>query len=342
MATIKDVARRAEVSIATVSYVLNGRESVSQSTRERVLQAVRELGYRPNVLAQGLQAGESRMIGYSWNPAPPDQFNPILDKFLQSMIETAEKAGYHILPFPCPPDHAQVEAYEALIATNRVDGFVLSSTNLNDQRIAYLMEIGFPFVAFGRANPDWDFAYVDVDNQGGVREAIEHLLALGHRRIGLIAWPEDSLTGTLRLQGYLEAMASAGISVDPAWIVRTEHTVTAGQQAAGQLLDLPADRRPTAIMAVSDFMAIGAMNAIQNRGLGVGRDVAIIGFDDAPLVQYLRPPLTSVRQPIVEAGQRIMDMLIRLIREEPLVERHVLLTPSLIIRESSGGPVIYE
>jgi len=337
--TIKDVARRADVSVATVSYVLNNRESVSQSTCERVLQAVRELGYRPNVIAQGLRAGESRMIGYSWSPVPPDQFNPVLDKFLQSMVETAEKAGYHILLFPCPPDRAAVEAYETLVATNRVDGFVLSSTDYNDQRIAYLMEIGFPFVAFGRANPEWDFSYVDVDNQRGVQEAVQYLLELGHRRIGLLAWPEDSLTGTFRLQGYLDAMAMARAPVDPAWIVRGANSPLEGLRCTEQMLALPPDRRPTAIMAMSDFMAIGAMNAIQNHGLTTGQDVALIGFDDAPLVQYLRPPLSSVRQPIVEVGQRIMDMLIRLIREEPLAERHVLLAPRLIVRESSGGPL---
>jgi DNA-binding LacI/PurR family transcriptional regulator len=338
--TLKQVAARAGVSYQTVSKLLNNQAQVSQETRQRIWQAIEELDYRPNVTARNLRTCQSRMIGYSWRSVPPDQLNPILDKFLQSMLEATERAGYHILPFPCPPDHAQIEVYRELVYTNRVDGFVLSSTNLNDQRITCLKEIGFPFVAFGRANQDWDssYVYVDVDGTAGVREATRHLLELGHWHIGLIGWPEDSLTGTFRLNGYLEAMAQAGLSVDPAWIVRTEHSATAGQRAAGQLLDLPPGRRPTAIIALSDVMAIGAMNEVQDRGLEVGRDVAVIGFDDVPMAQYLRPPLTSLRQPIWEVGQQVITMLISLMRGEEPPQRHVLLPPRLIVRASSGGP----
>jgi len=335
--TLKDVAAQANVSYQTVSKVINDQAQVTEETRQRIWQAIRELGYRPNFAARNLKARRSRMIGYSWRPVPPDQFNPILDKFLQSMVEAAEAAGYHILPFPCPPDQAQVEVYQELVYTGRVDGFVLSSTNLDDQRIAYLMDIGFPFVAFGRANEDWVFPYVDVDGAAGTTMAVEHLLSLGHRQIGLIAWPEGSFTGDDRARGYREAMAAAGVLVDPAWIVRGPHAESFGRQAAAQLLDLPANRRPTAIIALSDVMAIGAMNEIQDRGLEVGGDVAVVGFDDAPMVQYLRPPLTSVRQPIWELGQRVIAMLTQLMDGQHLAECHVLLLPRLIVRASSGG-----
>lgn len=334
--TLKDVAARANVSYQTVSKVINNRAQVTEETRQRIWQAIRELGYRPNFAARNLRARRSRMIGYSWRPVPPDQFNPILDKFLQSMVEATEAAGYHILPFPCPPDQAQVEAYQELVYTGRVDGLVLSSTNLDDQRIAYLMDVGFPFVAFGRANEDWDFPYVDVDGAAGIGMAVEHLLSLGHRRIGLIAWPEGSFTGDDRARGYRETMATAGVPVDPTWIVRGPHAESFGRQAVAQLLDLPANRRPTAIIALSDVMAIGAMNEIQDRGLEVGGDVAVVGFDDAPMAQYLRPPLTSVRQPIWEVGQRVIATLTRLMHGQPLAERHVLLLPRLIVRASSG------
>ncbi|OGO43573.1 MAG: alanine racemase, partial [Chloroflexi bacterium RBG_16_57_9] len=272
--TLKDVAARAGVSYQTVSKVVNGQIRVSEDTRQRIWQAVRELGYRPNVTARNLRIRQSRMLGYSWRPVPPDQFNPILDKLLQSMIEATEKSGYHLLPFPCPPDHAQVEIYRELMDTGRVDGFILSSTNLNDQRIAFLLEMDFPFVAFGRANTEWDFPYVDVDGAGGVRAATGHLLNLGHRQIALLGWPEDSLTGQFRIQGYLEAMKTAGLPVDPAWIARGELSAQFGEAATRQWLDAPVSHRPTAIVALSDLMAVGAMNAIQERGLEVGRDVA--------------------------------------------------------------------
>ena len=339
MTTIKDVARRAGVSIATVSYVINNSAPVSEETRKRVLAAVAELGYRPSALAQGLRAQESRTIGYSWHHVPPDRWHPILDRFLHSMAEAAEAQGYHILTFTHSPDNDPWRPYEELMLTGRVDGFVLSDTNRGDERIRYLLDSGFPFVTFGRANEEWDFPYVDVDGEAGVRQAVEHLMALGHRRIGLIAWSEESLCGHYRYQGYVKALRVAGIPPDPAWIVRTEHTEACGRQAMHALLDLPPDRRPTAVVAVSDLMAIGAMNAIFAAGLQPGRDVAVIGFDDIPMAQYLHPPLTTLRQPIAEVGQRVVNMLLKLIRGGELAERKVLLPPTLIVRESSGGVI---
>jgi len=337
--TIKDVARRAGVSIATVSYVLNESASIGEATRARVLAAVEELDYRPSVIARGLRAQESRIIGYSWHRLPPDGWNPIMEGFLYSVAEAADARGYHILTFTSPPDTEPWLLYEELTLTRQVDGFIVSDTNRNDKRVRYLLDRGFPFVDFGRANEEWDFPYVDVDGAEGVRQAVEHLLALGHRRIGLIAWPEASLPGYYRYQGYLATLQAAGISPDPAWIIRTEHTEAASRQATYTLLNLPPDRRPTAVVALSDLMAIGAMNAIYGLGLQPGRDVAVIGFDDVPAARYLQPPLTTLRQPIAEVGERVISMLLQLIRGEELEEREVLLSPTLIVRESSGGVI---
>jgi DNA-binding LacI/PurR family transcriptional regulator len=335
--TIKDVARRAGVSIATVSYVFNESAPISERTRTRVLKAAAELGYRPNAIARGLRSRESRTIGYSWHQFPPDRWHPILDRFLYSMAEMAEAQGYHILTFTQPAVTDPWRPYEELILTNRVDGFVLSDTNEDDPRVRYLLDSGFPFVTFGRANEDWDFPYVDVDGAAGVRQGVEHLLALGHQRIAFIGWTEASLVGRYRYQGYVEALRDAGISRDPSWIVRAEHSEAAGREAMRRLLDTPSDQRPTAVVAVSDLMAIGAMNAIYEVGLEPGRDVAVVGFDDIPTAQYLRPPLTTLRQPISEVGERIVNMLLKRIQDGQLTDRAVLLSPRLIARESSGG-----
>jgi DNA-binding LacI/PurR family transcriptional regulator len=336
VATIKDVAKAAGVSIATVSYVLNNSGAVGEAARQRVLRAVEELGYRPSVLARGLQARQSRMIGYSWRPMPPNQFNPILEKFIHSMAEAAARHDYHILTFPCPEPYDEVGVYRDMVESGRVDGFILSNTNLDDQRIRYLLEAGFPFVAFGRANPDWDFAWVDVDGTDGVRQAVDHLLELGHRRIACLAWPEDSLTGRYRLSGYLSAMTDAGLALDPDWVIRAEHSYLGAFPATQGWLALPPDRRPTAVVALSDLMAIGVMNAAANAGLEVGRELAVIGFDDAPITDYLRPPLTSLRQPITEVGERAVTMLIDLVRGEMPSPAHVLLKPQLIVRGSTS------
>ncbi len=334
--TIRDVARRAGTSTATVSYVLNNSRPVGTETRDRVLRAVAELGYRPSVIARGLQARESRMIGYSWRPMPPDQFNPILEKFIYSMAEAAARHNYHVLTFPHSKPHDEIEVYREMVESGRVDGFILPNTNMNDQRIRYLLDVNFPFVAFGRANPDWEFPWVDVDGADGVRQAMEHLLALGHRRIACLAWPETSLTGQYRLQGYWDVMAEAGLSVDPAWIIRVEYDYNSAYRAARTWLALSAERRPTAVMALTDLMAIGVMNAAADAGLVVGRDLAVVGFDDAPITGYLHPPLTSLRQPISEIGELVVTMLIDLVHGRELNPAHVLLNPQLIVRDSTA------
>jgi DNA-binding LacI/PurR family transcriptional regulator len=336
MPTIKDVAKVAGVSIATVSYVLNDSGAVSNETRQRVLQAVEKLGYRPSVIAKGLQARESRMIGYSWRPVPPNQFNPILEKFIHSMAEAAARHDYHVLTFPCPEPYDEVDVYREMVKNGRVDGFILPNTNLNDRRIRYLLDESFPFVAFGRSNSEWDFPWVDVDGADGVRQAVAHLLKLGHQCIACLAWPEASLTGQYRLDGYQAAMTSAGLQVDPAWIIRIENDYYYAYQSAQTWLDLPSDRRPTAVVALTDLMAIGVINAATDAGLTVGPELAVIGFDDAPIASYLRPALTSLRQPIAEIGERVVTMLIDLVRGETPSPSQVLLKPRLIVRDSTG------
>jgi len=339
MPTIKDVAKEANVSVATVSYVLNNSGSVGEETSERVLQAVQKLGYRPSILAQGLRARESRMIGYSWRPVPPNQFEPILDKFVQSVADAAARHAYHVLTFPCPEPYDEITVYREMVESDRVDGFILSNTNLDDRRIRYLLDVGFPFVAFGRSNPEWDFCWVDVDGTDGVEQAVTHLLDLGHQRIACLAWPNDSLTGQFRVAGYEKAMASAGLPTDPSWIVRSQHSYEQAYQAAQTWLALPPNRRPTAVIATSDLMAIGVMNASADAGLEVGRDIAVVGFDDAPITDYLRPPLTSLRQPITDIGEHLVTMLIDLVHGETPSPSQVLLKPQLIVRDSSAlGP----
>jgi DNA-binding LacI/PurR family transcriptional regulator len=336
MPTIKDVAREAGVSIATVSYVLNDSGAVSKNTRQRVLQAVAKLGYRPSVIAKGLQARESRMIGYSWRPVPPDQFNPILEKFIHGMAEAAARHDYHVLTFPSTELSGEVDPYREMAESGRVDGFILSNTNLDDRRVRYLLDVGFPFVAFGRSNSDWQFPWVDVDGSEGVEQAVTHLVALGHRYIACLAWPEDSLTGQYRLAGFRRAMASAGLAVEENWVIRTENSYQHAYQSSQIWLALPADRRPTAVVALTDLMAIGVMNAATDAGLRVGQELAVVGFDDAPITGYLQPPLTSLRQPITEIGERVVTMLIDLVRGKMPAPAQVLLKPQLIVRASTA------
>jgi DNA-binding LacI/PurR family transcriptional regulator len=257
------------------------------------------------------------------------------------MAQAAEHSGYHLLCFPRSIDQEEsLKSYRELIATNRVDGFIVSGVDYNDSRIQLLQELDFPFVAFGRSNPEWDFPYVDLDGAGGLCMVTEHFIGLGHTRIATLAWPYGSRVGEDRLYGYCRAMQGAGLRIHPQWVKRGEGRFHFARKATHELLELPASERPTAIIAFEDPMAIGAMEAIQDRGLKVGGDIAVSGFDDSPMVEYLAPPLTSVCQPAWEIGQRVIQMLAVLLEGETLNERHILVQPELVVRASSGHSLL--
>jgi DNA-binding LacI/PurR family transcriptional regulator len=334
--TLKDVAAQAGVTYQTVSKVINGHARVLPATEERIRSATRDLGYKPNHSARSLRAQRSLMIGYSWVPSRPGQFNPILDEFLSSMVQEAEAAGYHLLPFPYHEDSDQVSAYGELIDAGRVDGFVISSVNYHDPRVTYLQERQFPFVAFGRAVPETGVASVDVDGGAGLCLATQHLLGLGHQRIAVLGWPEGSRVGDERIRGFFEAMAAAGQPVEASLVARGQGTFEFGLEATSAWLGRPPAEAPTAIVALSDTQAIGAMHAAQALGWMPGRQISVVGFDDSPLARYLWPPLTSVAQPIRAAGRKCVEMLVALLRGQPPPEARVLLLPELIIRQSSG------
>jgi DNA-binding LacI/PurR family transcriptional regulator len=332
--TLKDVAARAGVTYQTVSKIINGRAQVLPETEARVWDATRALGYKPNHTARSLRAQRSGMIGYSWSSTETEQPNHIMHMFLTSMVIEAELAGYHLLPFPYRDGDDQVAGYRDLIDSGRVDAFVITSVNYDDPRAKFLLDRDFPFVAFGRSSDHDAFPFVDIDGAAGLRLATEHLIAQGHRRVAILTWPEGSRTGNDRLSGYLAAVRAAGLPVDPRLIARGEWRYEFGFEATQRWLALPPEQRPTAIVAVSDIMAIGAMQAVQGCGLTVGREVAIIGFDDVPMAPYLQPPLSSVRQPIREAGRRCVEILVSIMNHQGDGPRQRLLSPTLITRAS--------
>jgi DNA-binding LacI/PurR family transcriptional regulator len=334
MPNIKDVAKAAGVSIATVSYVLNNKSAFySEKTRQHVLDAVQRIGYTPNVTARNLQSSQTRLIGYAYHRVPQGQVNSVLDQFTYHLAQEAEAAGYHILAFTYPPEDP-VPVYDELIRKGQVDAFAIASTVANDSRIAYLLEREFPFVSFGRSNPDWEFSWVDTDGTLGVKKAVEHLVHLGHTRIAMVGWPEDSISGNFRLAGYLQGLENAGLPIRPEYILHDEHSEAAGRAAVAYWLSLP--EPPTAVIAIDDLVAIGVMNEAIACGLPVGREFAVIGYDDTPLGQYLRPSLTTLRQPIEEICRTLITTLDDIVNQQVQTPRQKLIPPQLIVRESSG------
>lgn len=335
--TIKEVAVAAGVSYQTVSKVMNHQIQVTKETEKRIWDAVNTLGYKPSYTARSLRSQRSYTIGYSWPPTPIGQTNSILDTFLHSMFLAAEAHGYYLLTFPYHDNNQEnLDTYTSLIDTGRVDGFILSSIEYNDPQVLLLLERNFPFVAFGRSNPELNFSWIDVDGGEGIQQETKHILEQGHHNVGVLAWPEGSRVGDNRISGYFSVMESAGIPINPAWIKRGDGNFDVGFQATLELLDLPEDIRPTALITMNDMMAVGAMQAAKSRGLIIGKEFAVGGFDDFPMVQYLDTPLTTLRQPIVEVGQKIIDMLLTQINAEgPFEPQTMMLKPELVIRSST-------
>jgi LacI family transcriptional regulator len=223
--------------------------------------------------------------------------------------------------------------YRRKVYSRRVDGMLVVRTRRHDPRIDFLLEAGFPFVAFGRSEGK-DYPWVDVDGVDGLRQAVDHLAGLGHRLFAYLSAPLDLLFGTLRLQGFRQGMEGHGLPIEERWIVTGDLTQRKGYQLAGELLDQP--QRPTAIIAANDPMALGVMAAAQQRNLVVGRDVSVMGFDDIPLAEHAHPSLTTIHQPIYRIGTMITAMLIRSLNDQPLESHQVLLQPELVTRESTG------
>lgn len=341
MATIKDVARLAGVSTATVSYVLNNKTSaVSEETRQRVLETIEQLGYTRNITARNLRASQSRLIGYGLPISGQTRPNTVLEHFAFHLAREASTAGYHVLTFTYPFDNP-VPTYDELVRTARVDAFVLANTSTNDSRVAYLLEQGYPFACFGRANEAWQFNWVDTDGESGVYQAVDYLLRLGHRRIAMVTWPEDSLTGNLRLAGYLQALAAADITPPPGYIVRAEYGEAVGGLVFDQLEQFPLDEQPTAIVTVSDMTAISVIGEAERRGHIVGKTLSVVGFDDELLSQYLRPSLTTLRQPIEAISSVLITIVDQLLNGQVSEIHQVLMQPELMIRESVSPPPAY-
>ncbi|MBE2267791.1 MAG: LacI family DNA-binding transcriptional regulator [Anaerolinea sp.] len=324
-----DVADLAGVGKGTVSYALNGSDLIKPETRQKVVEAAAQLGYRPNIMARNLKTNRAGIVGYSWHiHDDPARLNNLLDEFIYRVTIAAETHHYHLLTFIQPQEDAE-RVYDDLISTNRVDGFILSDVRYDDQRIKRLFALNAPFVAFGGMYlPDANFAYVDVDGKLGIERVIDHLLAQGHERIGLVNWHPGNLVGDAREAGYRSAMRKAGITIHDDWIAYTPNILRSASEATARVM--AAKHAPSAIVCTNDVMAFGAKALLDERGY---RGVALTGYDDDPTAEFLQ--ITSVRQPIAAVSKTLFDLLLGEIRNEPRAQRQVVFDPELIVRQSS-------
>jgi LacI family transcriptional regulator len=333
--TLKDLAAKLGLSITTVSRALAGYSDVAETTRQRVLQTAEEMGYVPDVTARRLQKGQTDTIGFVIPTHGPRFSDPFFSELLTGIGNEAARHNFDLLVSTRPPDTREEQAaYRRMAEGHLVDGLLVVRTRTKDDRIAYLSELGFPFVAFGRSDLGVDFCYVDENGFQGMGLVGQHLVDLGHRHLAYISAPTNLMFCADRRAGLEAVLERNGLSIPSEYVIISDLTQSGGFQAMKNLLEL--SPLPTGVVACNDLMALGAISAAQKRGLVVGRDVAITGFDDIPLAEHSHPSLTTIHQPIYDIGCRICNMLIHVIQEKELPDRHVLLQPQLIVRESSG------
>ena len=349
---MRDVAERAGVSKATVSYVLNGRGAamrIGEETRQRILHAMRELDYSPNGLARSLAQRTTQTVAVVMQyPRLFSGGSGFTNELMRGITDAAVTQGYDVLLHTRAPDanwrgtgeagtENAVETEVANLTDGRVDGALLLR-DVNDPLAERLQQRGFPAVLmFTHPNDEaagqW---YVDCDNVLGGRLATEHLIDLGHRRIAHLAGPSGSGAGRERQAGYGCALAQAGIAVHHDWIVEAPGP-SADLGRAACWFDAPPDQRPTAVFAWSDDVALQMLRVLRQTGLHVPDDVALVGFDSTALCEHTDPPLTSVHQPVYAMAARAMELLAQRLRGETPEESQLRFAPELAIRRSCGA-----
>lgn len=332
--TIKDIARRCRVSVATVSRVLNGFPHVHPALRARVEREIRRVGFRPNGVARSLVLKKTRTIGVILS----DITNPFYSEIARGIEDQVRAHGYTSVL--CSTDNLPKRQREYLqtLLEKRVDGLILGSVRRREPEVAALAHNGFPLVLVNRYFRSPHVDSVVVDNYAGARRLMEYLLGLGHRRIAHIRGPLQFSTGYDRYRGYRDSLRARGLTPDPRYVVSGAFRREDGVVATRRLLDL--QPRPTAIFAGNDLMALGALEALAAAGLRVPTDMAVVGFDDVELASYWGIRLTTMSQRIYEMGRLAVDLLMERIEKHRRESRAIILPPELVIRGSCGGQPI--
>lgn len=337
MADIKqsEIARLAGVSQATVSRVLNNDPQVNEEMRRRVLAVVEMLGYVPDARAQSLRAQRTRLLGLVIHRAPHAlAYDPFFSALMASIIEEAGRHGYHLCVDAARTPRSQRAIYEELLRTRRVDGLILVESETRDQRIVRLTEQGFPFVLLGRYDPPDAIHSVDNDNVGAGSMATELLIRKGRQRIAYIGGASGLTVTRDRLQGYRHALEQHGIPYNPHYVVFTESSLQGGQRAMEDLLQLP--QPPTAVVAMDDLIAVGAMRTAQQHGIRIPSEMAFVGFNDTPLCEMVEPTLTSIAIDIPTLARVSTERLIALIEGRTVEPKRLIVPAQLKERESTG------
>lgn len=334
--TIRDVAKRLNLSITTVSRALDGYSDVAEETRQLIVKTAQEMGYVPNQAARQLRRRRSDSIGYILPADTPRFYDPFFTEFTAGLGDEAAVHGLDLLVSAARPgSQDEQQAYERWVRGRKVDGIILNRLRIFDWRVQYLSMAQFPFVTLERSLDPYEYPSVEVNGRRWFRMLIEHLASLGHQRIAYIgALPELKIQAD-RLEGYREGLKSQELDFDINLVVEGDLTSEGGYQAGARLLAL--SNPPSAIACVDDMTAIGVLHAARERGLMVGEDLAVAGFDGIEGFEHTQPPLTTINQPVYQIARQLVQMLAYRIKGIPLEEQHVEIEPVLEMRQSTMG-----
>ncbi len=327
--TIKDIAEHAGVSIATVSYVVNGSRHVSPELTERVLNAVEELGYSPNEIARSLRLKQTNTIGL----LIPDNSNPFFSEIAKGVEDAGFESGYNVILCNSNWKIEREVAYLELLRSRRVDGVIYHTTATDIDQIIPLIERGVPVIVLFREVDDLNVDSIRIDNHHAGHIATQHLVDLGHRQIACIKPASDERPSAFRVDGYKDALKESDIEWQESLIIPGDNRIEGGMEAAGLLLE--SGREFTALFAGNDAMAIGAMRAFREKGILVPSDISIVGVDDIQLASFTEPPLTTVAQPKYDAGRLAVELLLsRMDSDSDQGPKELVLDLELVQRKS--------
>jgi LacI family transcriptional regulator len=329
MSTIREVAKIAGVSYATVSHVLNNTRFVAPQTRDRVLAAMNELDYRPNALARSLRRGKTLTMGL----VLPDSSNPFFAEIGRSIEDAAFKLGYNVFLCNTEGDTQREQLYVDALSKKQVDGIIFVAAGDQADSLKFLLNQAMPVVLVDRDLPPIEVDAVLTDNRQGGYLATRHLIELGHRRIACIMGPSSLTPSAERVIGYRRALEEAAIAYDHSLVLGGDYRPDSGLRAASTLFSLGSP--PTAIFAFNDLMAVGALRAAVKTGRRVPEDVAVIGYDDIELASFMNPPLSTIAQPKSEIGRQAAQILARRMADPSHPTYRITLPPELIIRGST-------
>jgi LacI family transcriptional regulator len=336
--TIREIAKKLGLSITTVSRALDGYPDVSQKTRAKVEKTAKEMGYVPNQAARMLRRKRSDTIGYIIPSARPRFMDPFYSEFVAGLGDAAVCHELDLLVSSAPVDRAvEMQIYGNWVQSRKVDGMVLNRVRIQDKRVQYLSTRNLPFVALEFSKDGFDYPRVEVQTGTAYRELVEHIASRGFRRIAFIGGPEALVLQLNRFSKFKEALITCGLIYDSKLTILGDLTSTSGYETTKRLLSIPDP--PNAIICINDETGFGAMHAVHEAGLIVGRDIAVAGFDGVQDAAFSEPPLTTIDQPVYEIARMLVDMLVRKIKGLPIQQDKIILEPNLLIRESTTGPM---